>query len=51
MAIDRHHAFVAVIFVLEFQSDHAQWRSKRGNAGMRPVRRPWRRINTLYADI
>jgi len=38
--------------VLKFQSDHAQWRSKRGQVGAcAPECRPWRRINTLYSDI
>jgi len=50
MAFNRHHAFAAVRYALQFQSDHAQWRSSWTGASA-PGRRLWSCINTLYSDI
>jgi len=38
-------------YVLEFQSDRAQWQSRGQVGACAPRRRPWRRINTLYSNI
>jgi len=57
MVINRYHGCshtYSLQCVLEFQSDHARWRSKRSKWGMHlggPLCRPWRRINKLYSDI
>jgi len=50
MAINRHHAFVAVCFrISKCSCSVTQQRGASG--GSVPGSRPWRHINTLYLDI